>query len=161
MTFQDGRHSILSLVCLAYFVQFSRCDFWILLNSDFKIQISMISIFCIWRGAARSVVFLYTQVRATKLNQKLVGLNGLEPSTSRLSGGRSNLLSYKPMFLTRLFTGSRPFSHLVEIIGIEPMTPCLQSRCSPSWAIPPNIFEESGGPKWTRTTDLTIISRVL
>ena len=28
----------------------------------------------------------------------LVGLNGLEPSTSRLSGGRSNLLSYKPMF---------------------------------------------------------------
>ena len=31
-------------------------------------------------------------------NQKLVGLNGLEPSTSRLSGGRSNLLSYKPIF---------------------------------------------------------------
>ena len=39
----------------------------------------------------------------------MVGLNGLEPSTSRLSGGRSNLLSYKPMFLTRLFRGSRPF----------------------------------------------------
>ena len=28
-----------------------------------------------------------------------MGLNGLEPSTSRLSGGRSNLLSYKPLFL--------------------------------------------------------------
>ena len=28
----------------------------------------------------------------------MVGLNGLEPSTSRLSGGRSNLLSYKPTF---------------------------------------------------------------
>ncbi len=27
-----------------------------------------------------------------------MGLNGLEPSTSRLSGGRSNLLSYKPVF---------------------------------------------------------------
>ena len=27
-----------------------------------------------------------------------MGLNGLEPSTSRLSGGRSNLLSYKPIF---------------------------------------------------------------
>jgi len=25
-------------------------------------------------------------------------------------------------------------SALVEPIGIEPMTPCLQSRCSPSWA---------------------------
>ena len=28
-----------------------------------------------------------------------MGLNGLEPSTSRLSGGRSNLLSYKPVSL--------------------------------------------------------------
>ena len=27
----------------------------------------------------------------------LMGLNGLEPSTSRLSGVRSNLLSYKPI----------------------------------------------------------------
>ena len=26
---------------------------------------------------------------------------------------------------------------LVEMNGIEPMTPCLQSRCSPSWATPP------------------------
>ena len=32
------------------------------------------------------------------INLKLVGLNGLEPSTSRLSGGRSNLLSYKPKY---------------------------------------------------------------
>ena len=28
---------------------------------------------------------------------RLMGLNGLEPSTSRLSGVRSNQLSYKPM----------------------------------------------------------------
>ena len=28
---------------------------------------------------------------------KMVGLNGLEPSTSRLSGVRSNQLSYKPI----------------------------------------------------------------
>ena len=26
---------------------------------------------------------------------------------------------------------------LVEMMGIEPMTPCLQGRCSPSWATPP------------------------
>ena len=26
---------------------------------------------------------------------------------------------------------------LVEIIGLEPMTPCLQSRCSTNWTIPP------------------------
>ena len=29
----------------------------------------------------------------------LVGLSGLEPPTSRLSGGRSNRLSYKPICL--------------------------------------------------------------
>ena len=48
----------------------------------------------------------------------LVGRGGFEPPTSRLSGVRSNQLSYRPK--------------LVEPIGIEPMTLCLQSRCSPS-----------------------------
>ena len=45
----------------------------------------------------------------------MVGLAGLEPATSSLSVTRSNQLSYKPV---------------VERIGFEPMTPCLQSRCS-------------------------------
>ena len=90
-------------------------------------------------------------------NLTLVGLSGLEPPTSRLSGGRSNRLSYKPIclvagdqclvvsfsltcvhFHSSLFESFKP---LVEIIGIEPMTPCLQSRGSPSWAIPPIIFK--------------------
>ena len=33
----------------------------------------------------------------------MVGLNGLEPSTSRLSGVRSNQLSYRPLFAFRTF----------------------------------------------------------
>ena len=88
----------------------------------------------------------------------LVGLSGLEPPTSRLSGVRSNRLSYKPIswferwflplcpfpasdlstiraqcqFLNLAPYRSLPSAGLVEMNGFEPMTPCLQSRCSPS-----------------------------
>ena len=55
----------------------------------------------------------------------LVGPSGLEPPTLRFSVVRSSQLSYGPSS----FAG---YSPLVEIIGIEPMTSCLQSRRSPS-----------------------------
>ena len=38
---------------------------------------------------------------------RVVGLDGLEPSTSRLSGVRSNHLSYKPLFIHSSGIGSR------------------------------------------------------
>ena len=71
----------------------------------------------------------------------LVGSSGLEPPTSCLSGTRSNLLSYEPVdfLLNRHLSVSVPLfphlaslSRLVEMKGIEPLTPCLQGRCSPS-----------------------------
>ena len=62
-------------------------------------------------------------------SRRLVGQNGLEPSTSRLSVVCSSQLSYWPI--------------LVEISGIEPLTSCLQGRRSPSWAKPPNLFPSS------------------
>ena len=34
---------------------------------------------------------------------------------------------------------------LVEMMGIEPMTPCLQGRCSPSWATPPLEWKMESG----------------
>ena len=67
-------------------------------------------------------------------NLPLVGLDGLEPSTSRLSGVRSNHLSYRPLLwsLVFLLITVSLLSKVVEMRGIEPLTPCLQSRCSPS-----------------------------
>ena len=55
--------------------------------------------------------------------REVVGQNGLEPSTSRLSVVCSSQLSYWPIF-AHFF--------LVEISGIEPLTSCLQGRRSPS-----------------------------
>ena len=66
----------------------------------------------------------------------LVGTSGLEPPTSRLSGVRSNHLSYAPISIKtyRLFFLPLPFSlsALVEMRRIELLTPCVQGRCSPS-----------------------------
>ena len=48
----------------------------------------------------------------------MVGRGGLEPPTSRLSGVRSNHLSYRPV----LCAAASRRGGLVEPIGIEPMT---------------------------------------
>ena len=49
----------------------------------------------------------------------MVGPDGLEPSTPRLSSAGSNQLSYEPSL-----------NFLVESIGFEPTTSCMQSRRS-------------------------------
>ena len=79
----------------------------------------------------------------TAAGAALVGSSGVEPPTSRLSGARSNLLSYEPVFpsavlrdksslLSSLLSLLSHSVRLVEMMGFEPMTPCLQGRCSPN-----------------------------
>ena len=50
-------------------------------------------------GMARRLSVLYSVFRVYRF--ALVGLGGLEPPTSRLSGVRSNQLSYKPILIWR------------------------------------------------------------
>ena len=67
-----------------------------------------------------------------------MGLNGLEPSTSRLSGVRSNQLSYRPINkkerVTRIELATTAwkavvlplnYTRLMGVNGIEPLTLCL------------------------------------
>ena len=63
----------------------------------------------------------FSVLASVSLVFEVVGQNGLEPSTSRLSVVCSSQLSYWPI----------PF-FLVESTGIEPVTSCLQGRRSPS-----------------------------
>ena len=73
----------------------------------------------------------------------MVGLSGLEPPTPTLSGWCSNQLSYNPICARSLqccklfgfssvaiFYEKVPDIKVVEVSGFEPLTPCLQGRCS-------------------------------
>ena len=67
-----------------------------------------------------------------------MGLSGLEPPTSRLSGVRSNRLSYKPKDnLIKDFFVALPYIMQINNLQLETKrfelsTPCLQGRCSPN-----------------------------
>ena len=122
MTFQDGRHvcpiSRLSFHCSVFKVR-----------SRVKPEFQHLNFKC-WNSCLTVI--------SDKLNlffeKILEGQSGLEPPTSRLSVVCSNQLSYWPI--------------LVEISGIEPLTSCLQSRRSPSWAKPPYLKVRGNSEEW-------------
>ena len=72
---------------------------------------------------------------------------------------RSNLLSYEPLLFSTtkinlwssiqfLWTTFSVLQPMVEMKGIEPLTPCLQGRCSPSWATPPYLGIRFSNSPW-------------
>ena len=52
----------------------------------------------------------------------MVGVTGIEPVTSSLSGMRSNQLSYTPFVGKGIVTSLTITKKVVEVNGIEPMT---------------------------------------
>ena len=100
----------------------------------FRLPIRLSSFICpcvrfLITSPSRDVLAIKLNVtRALPALRAVVGLDGLEPSTSRLSGARSSHLSYRPLSIS---VDMVPII-LVEMMGIEPMTPCLQGRCSPN-----------------------------
>ena len=70
-------------------------------------------------GFARDALISKTRsARDLPPAQPVVGSNGLEPSTSRLSGVRSNHLSYEPMYAVLSCRGVCPFGLLLCTVFI-------------------------------------------
>ena len=108
--------------------------------------------------------------------EALVGVSGLEPPTPTLSGWCSNQLSYNPICARSLqccklfgfssvaiFYEKVPDIKVVEVSGFEPLTPCLQSRCSTNWAIPPRYMPSKNNFNLAKSSALikTLIKNII
>ena len=103
-----GKTKLISQFCPLKSVRF------LLILSKFLLNIFIFLFDCQGSFPTIKLCFLFTiawwilswDVRHSMLapcTARLVGLDGLEPSTSRLSGVRSNHLSYRPLFLLGVF----------------------------------------------------------
>ena len=130
MSFQDGRHSILSLVCLAFLcsvfkVRYQMLDARLQMSDLLTLKSHLSSVqdqilnlnkhSCLLKFKTQSVCFPASVI--CRLMSNLVGSRGLEPPTSRLSGVRSNHLSYEPVF--------KPVRHLCFPSSLQ----CLPTPC--------------------------------
>ena len=88
-----------------------------------------------------------------------MGSSGLEPPTSRLSGVRSNQLSYKPILKSSDFSGDEEIRTLDPLLARQVLS---QLSYAPIWVTYLIIQSHSAsGLEKTRTSDLTLIRRAL
>ena len=88
-----------------------------------------------------------------------MGLSGLEPPTSRLSGVRSNRLSYKPICGSFLPSGDEEIRTLDPLLARQVLSQLSYAPIRVIYLII-QAFRLSGLEK-TRTSDLTLIRRAL
>ena len=126
---------------------------------------------------------------ANRSYKGLVGPGRLELPASRLSGVRSNRLSYEPLFgpdggiwtldpmvPNHVRYQTTPHPEMAGMAGLEPTTRGFGDHCSTNWTTSPyyniwililkstfwnKLILKSGGPSGTRTPDLPVMSRTL
>ena len=137
------RHSPCALYSLTY-SRFLVLYSWIMqaISTDFSVRKIVI------------VTHIFHKRCSTIKNSQLLKLSFEKPSVALLSshfntlfsfqGASSNFCWSQTEILNLSWTLLSSFKKLVEIVGIEPATSCLQGRRSPSWAISPYhlLFEK-------------------
>ena len=76
----------------------------------------------------QAISFSFVSFSFSAKEKEMVGTNGLEPSTSRLSGVRSNQLSYTPIALLLLFSIFRFFPVSSKLNNVFLYFPTLPSH---------------------------------
>lgn len=158
-------------VCLALT---TRTNFRYLTLIQFTALLWIVPAFCVQEQLIQSSPKLLWLKYIYIYNQHclclLISASDLLKSDAIIFANKNRLFYLNPLlFAKALFIPEYNTWYLVEANGIEPMTPCLQSRCSTNWAMPPvffslglsNGFKQFGGSGRTWTSDPTLIKRVL
>ena len=108
-----------------------RCAF----SLRFKLRFARFHQVFLWKHhcfATLRKVYLFSNLRlrfrSSSLRKQCMGLSGLEPPTSRLSGVRSNRLSYKPLLLN--FHQDSSFTRFHQVLYGNTIISLRSMRCA-------------------------------
>ena len=141
ISFKDGLCNVFLFSShLAFFIQFSRYDF---LNFLLKFKVQHLTVVKYWSSNFNIFIFLLIlfQTRNDTQHYTFVYASVSDEVWSKIWWAQVDSNHRPHAYQACALTTWAMSPYLVEISGIEPLTPCLQSRCSPSWAIPPYLLE--------------------